>query len=203
MRYHVALLALIVLIVPMLVGCEITPQDKWPTITNWATTEDKKVVLTIDLTTLIPTLNLPPSGVDVIADVRTYHTNQYFTCIILTESWSRNKTVFVGGIPAGSVTNSWLGGPQFRKERVQGTYVCDSGKPPQGTTRLALGMCYPVPAGIQDWIGYHIEGGRPVLDYLGERYTYNLRYLLEDAEGRSDTFTFSFSIELELVIVGG
>ncbi len=196
-RYKIAYMVLLLVIVPLLGSCEVTPQDKWPVIVTYATPEGVICTLKIEETLGIPYIEYTLPELIVETDVRTYHSTQDFTVRIWQTDITRTMTMYEGGLPVGTVCLVMPTDIRYEEDHIKGEYI--SGDPPQGIVRLKLGLSdFPVPGSVTDWIDYEqLETGGLALESITYQYVYHYRYMLEDAEGRTDTFEFSITIDLK------
>lgn len=196
-RHKIAYMVLLLVIVPILGGCEITPDDKWPVIVTYATPDGVICTLKIEETLRIPYIEYTLPELIVETDVRTYHSTQDFTVKIWQTEISQTMTLYEKGLPVGTVCVVMPTDLRYEYDHVKGEYI--SGDPPQGIVRLKLCLGdFPVPGSVTDWVDYElVEEVGLVLESITYQYVYHYRYMLEDAEGRTDTFTFSITIDLK------
>lgn len=214
MKYQTLFIGLLILMIPFLMGCNdlVQPDDKYPVITNWNINPTSLYVTVVGppdyvLPHIIPVPN--PPRVDVTVDIRTYNANQQFTAKVVIERLTRE---LVYEDPASPTGTTWFeedypfdqfgmpvdnpiddphGDPTetFIWDGLIGTYVANSGAPPQGVVEIKF-FFEPsyFPVFLSDWIFTHPD--YPGLTVQVNRYKYNFKVILEDAGGRSDTFKF-------------
>jgi hypothetical protein len=193
-KHKILYITLLLLVLPSAWSCNVQPPDKWPTIVGTDVTADLDVHYTIDALGIV-TVNVPDPTITIKVDVRTYNMNQGFKITTIMQNASNEFVVIAPeGIysGAGSSTDfnqTWVG------ENMSGTYVQDSGEPPQGTTEITYTiMPDRLPTLYQDW--FATVNGSPM---QVTRYVFHFIVLIQDAGGRSDTFDF----ELQSKLVAG
>jgi hypothetical protein len=192
----IAGLALVLIVVPFLVSCEIRPEDKWPNITTYAVTANFDVKLEILKAIGAPRLTIPDREVDLSIDIVTYNANQKFTVKIFLYDVIQQVTYYEANLPTDTVYFALPITETHRIDQVTGSYL-GGGHPPQGKTQLNL-FYTPgfFPTELADWINYDVIGGMIQINWITDRYIYYYRVIVEDAEGRSDTFAYSVISEL-------
>jgi len=135
----------------------------------------------IDAKTGVPTITWPKSWfADMKVDVRTYNANQAFKATIILDSIWREGIY----LPTGDVIGGYLLPDDFTKpdiiDRMQGSYVADSGNPPQGISELSFSF---LPRFFPDSMVAWFDGSNLFLHYI-----LNFKVVIEDAGGRTDTF---------------
>jgi len=199
-KYQLIRFALVLLLIPLVMGCQITPEDKWPLITCWEVTADFDVTLTIEQTLGIPQLKIPDRTIALTIDVQSFNANQGFDITIFLERVDKQYTEFAGSLPGGSDTESLPITEIFHESPVFGTYL--SGRSPQGVTELKLTL-YPCffPLSVSDWIDYNTDpdtGAYLGLNSISDRFIYLFRVVVKDQGGRSDSFTFDVYSNLKI-----
>ena len=197
MKRLTAGLALVLILVPFLASCEIRPEDKWPNITDHEVTADFDVTLELLEQIGVPTLKIPNREVELTIDLVTYHMNQGFTVKIFLYEVAQVITYYEDNLPGDTTSGVLPVSEVHRRDNVIGSDI-GGGHPPQGTTQLSLKYtpCF-FPDALGDWISYSIsdQGGFQI-NWITDRYIYYYRVIVEDAEGRSDTFTYQIISEL-------
>lgn len=203
MRYPIAKFGLLVFLIPLLMSCNIEPEDKWPVITDWSADCD----LNVHVTAITPfgfEWNIPKERVDVKVKVRTYNANQGFKVTVILERLRREFTY--GGeegdedypfdmfqTPVDNPIDDPHGDPTevIVFDNLAGTYVPNSGKPPQGVTELSF-FFYPnwTPYFVRDWY-VPADPVAGTADFFVFSYVYRWKVIVEDSGGRSDWFTFT------------
>lgn len=197
MKRLTAGLALVLILIPFLASCEFRPEDKWPNITTHEVTANFDVTLEILEAIGAPRLTIPDRNVDLSIDIVTYHMNQEWTVKVFLYNVNQVVTFYESNLPSGTVHNSLPISETHRLDQVNGS-VIGGGHPPQGTTRLSLAYTPDFfPTALSDWIMYTItDEGKLQIEYIVDRYIYYYRVIVEDSEGRSDTFHYSIISEL-------
>lgn len=175
-RYTIARFAFVLILIPLLLGCELKPEDKWPVIAGEAVNADFTIKLTMSEDLGIMQFSVAKDHVDVTLDIRSYNANQgYDVKVILTD---------IVKCPGGSL--GMTGTARF--EDLIGTYI--DGKPPQGVSRIGFTFYPPwFPLSLADWFdGVNITNG----------YTYFFIVIIEDMDGRTDSWEFQVSCTLAL-----
>lgn len=195
MKRLTAGLALVLILIPFIASCEIRPEDKWPNITTHEVAANFDVTLEILEAIGAPRLTIPDRTVDLSIDIVTYHTNQKFTVKIFLYEVVQTVTFYESNLPTNTVCVSLPITEVHRADEVTGT-VLGGGHPPQGKTQLRLFYTPDFfPTALSDWISYSITD-KIQINWITDRYTYNYRVIVEDAEGRSDTFDYSIISQL-------
>jgi hypothetical protein len=187
----IGLLLILTTLLVGLLGCNIQAEDQWPVITTWGADANYAVSAKIDANTGIPIITWPASWfTNMTVDVRTYNANQAFKAtIILTSIESEGVTLATGDITGSTLLVGDFTEP-FVIDRMQGSYVADSGNPPQGITELKFGF---VPRFIPDSIGAWYDG-----THLTLRYILSFKIIIEDAGGRTDTINLAVDSNLKI-----
>jgi len=194
-----ALFLSVFILIPWLIGCEsvIEPQDKWPVITDWELEYAYDVTLKLDKKTYFPKELILPDDYNtyLTMNVRTYHTGQAFTYKLILERVIGDITELdlVNGAFYTSVEGLLIT-ETARIDHVLGTYVAGSGHPPQGVTELSV---FWEPGWFPTSLPYWYET-TPNGIILHNRYVWNYTGVLEDADGRSDTFSFNLIANLKV-----
>jgi len=192
-RYTILIVGLLLLLVPLLVGCELKPEDQWPVIAGWQVTANLDCAAKLDKKTNIVTLTLPAStAINLKIDVRTYNANQAFKVTVINQSLRRD---FMTGEPPEYFPFYWTqGDPTVPStlDWIHAGYVTGSGRPPQGLAEITLGYSPAFPTSLSDWW----LGGTTVVN----RYSWSFLVIVEDAGGRTDTFEFSEASNMKLTV---
>lgn len=201
MRYPIARVALVLLVImlPVMAGCQFTPEDKWPVVTYTNVAADFTVTLEIEKTYGIPRLTIPSPAVATTIGVRTYRMNQPWRVDFVLERVKQVLTVYNEfGLPQAQYEVALPVTEIHRFDSVLGTPQ-PGGHPPQGTTELGLNFSVDwFPLGLEDWIQYGIDPvtGAFKIYWITDRYIYYFRAVVEDMDGRTDTFHFEIYSEL-------
>ncbi len=195
--------ALILLVIPFLMafntGCndEWGPEDKWPKITHWEHNENFDVTLKILKPFGIPQLKLPNRTVNMKIQVRSFHADQEYTVRVFLEQVDWMYTAYSNNAPAGTTSVGLPVTGIYWDDAVVGTVI--SGKPPQGTAELEF-FFEPsyFPLAIDDWLSYTQDpvSGAMDIDWVTDRYIYHFICVIEDKDGRTDSFGFTVISEL-------
>lgn len=201
---------LLIVIMPILVSCNIQPEDKWPVITDWKCTGDLDVVFFTSDSIGIPQVSIANPRISVEVKVRTYNVNQDFTAKIVLERlrWeffeihpeTGDILSFEEDYPFDSMAMTFdnpiddpHGDPTeiIEIKGIKGTYVANSGQPPWGETRLSF-FFEPVwrPTLPIDWVGIDTK---TQLQYTTLRYVFLFKVIIQDAGGRTDSFKFQMT----------
>jgi len=191
---------LLLLVLPVLMalnmGCNnaFGPDDQWPVIVSWKHSENFDVTLKIIKPYGIPQLIVPNREIDLTFYVRSYHATQPFTVRVFLKGVEQEVTLYNDNLP---------GGPAIRNlpiteiavfDNYVGTYVAGSGNKPQGVAELKFGVIPDFfPVNVSDWVQIDTddETGAVSIAEITERYIYNFLVVVEDSEGRTDTFCFN------------
>ncbi len=197
-RYPIARLALILVLVPFLLSCEITPEDKWPEIVDTEINANLNVTLELLEGFGIPQIKVPNRQIEAKVTVRTYHGNQPWTVHVVLDGVRVDKTFYEGLIPTQTLQYAVPVTETFLWENYTGSYL-GGGHPPQGNVLLTLTFepdYFPVY--LSDWISFDIDPdtGGLTINWINDRYYYDFVVIIEDAEKRSDTFDFTLISEL-------
>ncbi len=201
MKYQLIGFALVILLIPLVMGCQITPEDKWPLITHWETTANFDVTLKLGEALGIPQLTIPDRTIGLTIDVQSFNANQGFDVTIFLERIDRGYTVYNQAMmPGDSFQQSLPITEIFHEGPVFGTYL--SGNSPQGVTELVMTV-YPdyFPLSISDWIDYETNpdtGALEGINSVTDRFIYLFRVVVKDQGGRSDSFTFDVYSNLKI-----
>jgi hypothetical protein len=178
-------------------GCQIEPEDKWPVVVGYETPAGITVTLkTVEVIGAV--IEVPDFTFEVTSQVRTYNANQDFTITLFLTDVAEIYTPYVGGLPMASQAVSHPSDLQCTSDHVHGTYL--SGTAPQGIVELVTSPeAIPVPGSVADWVHYYKnEENKVVLLSITQQYAYHFRYIVEDAEGRSDSFTFTWTVDIKI-----
>jgi len=179
-------------------GCQITPEDKWPVIVGKTTPNN--ITVTMELGGILGIIvNIPDFTFEIKTNVRTYHANQDFTVRIWLMEVVEYYTPYLDNLPLGTQCRSQPSDWSYAWSPVEGRYI--SGTPPQGIVELAVKPDWvPVPGSVADWVEYERDPDTNALTLksVTQKYVYHFRVLVEDAAGRSDSFTFEWTATLKL-----
>ena len=202
-----AKIALVLLVLPLIMlvntGCndEWFPEDQWPLITHWEHSENLTVNVDLIKPYGIPQLKIPNRQIDMIIDVRSFHAEQPYNVWIFLQHVEQDITFYSNNLPAYSTKNLLGITETHYEERIYPSYVIDSGTPPQGIGQMELFFTPEYfPLTLSEWIGFSInpDTGATLIDYVVDRYVYEFRVVVEDQDGRSDTFEFDVISELKI-----
>ncbi len=191
MKYTIARYSLFLLLIPLLLfGCDrIGPEDKWPVVANVTVNANPNVTLEFIEGIGAPRLTVGNRNVEVQLDVRSFNAGQEWKVTTFLERVDRYWTTYDDNLPEASFSQKIAILESFYTDHIVGSY--QGGLPPQGTVRLTVHLALGwFPECIDDWISYSIIEDKFVIHWLTDRYVYYFRTVVEDLEGRSDTFTF-------------
>jgi len=180
------------MIIPVLFfGCNrIGPEDKWPVVSNVTINANLNVTLEFIDVIGAPRITVPNRTVGVQLDVRSFNAGQEWKVTTFLESVDRYWTTYEDNLPQISHHENIDILGSYYSDHIVGSY--QGGLPPQGTARLTVQLYLDwFPEATSDWIAYTIDGeGNFQMQWLTDRYVYHFRSVVEDLEGRSDTFDF-------------
>ena len=185
-KYKIAGFVLILIIVPLLMGCELTPEDKWPVLVDEIVDADFTVSVTEIEDLGLLQFKVVKERVDLTLDIRTFNANQGFKVEIILQDIQQNFTDYTN--PTAPVSYSALMGfiETFKRVSVTGEYI--DGSPPQGVTELTLYFTPSwFPVTFTDWINGAI---------ITDSYIYYFLVIIEDMDGRTDSFEFQLTSRL-------
>jgi len=202
MKYGLVLLVLPVMMA-MTVGCnnEMWPDDKWPQVVTWEHTENFDVTVELIKPFGVPQLTVPDRRVDVTCQVRSYHALQAYTIRVFLTGICESVTSYNNNLPVGSQKFELDIAETGVRDNVIGTYIAGSGNLPQGVAEIAF-FFEPVyfPLDVTDWIrlGVDPDTGALFLESTSDRFIYHYRIVIEDQDGRTDTFEFDVVSQLKV-----
>jgi hypothetical protein len=179
MKYPIARYGLLILLIPFLISCQMKPEDKWPVITSHTVTAD--FTITAKNVSGIFQFTVKDRSADLKFQIRTYNANQGWKTKVILEGVDRYIGGSVVSLPITEL--SALDG-------LTGTYVTNSGHPPQGVVELSLTF-EPnyFPLTLDEWFNGTT---------LTNQYIYHYRLIVEDMGGRTDTITFNIVSTLSI-----
>lgn len=194
MRMKIVLAGLIMVMVPLFMGCQISPSDKWPAILTWENVYNFDTTVTLNALGL-PSFTVIDSSVETTVTVRTYHINQDFSVRIVVDRIVAEALAFsVEELePLGSVLlldddpGFWLLDP------AEGIYIPGSGAPPQGNVNLVINWEVPKAADSKFFQTLIPEISSEPIYLLVTREDFFYRCIVEDAGGRTDSYNFQLT----------
>ena len=205
MRYQTLFIGLLILLTSFLFSCSndpLQPEDRYPVVTNWAVIPTN-LDINVDTTPLGYLLTIPDRSLKVTVNIRTYNANQQFTAHVILERMTRDFEIIdmvTGaveegaedypfdkfGTPTDEPINDPHGDPteQIDWDGLIGTYVANSGTPPQGVVEIKF---FFIPKYLPMWSSdWYVTSG--TLVKVTSHYEYNFKVIMEDMGGRTDSF---------------
>ncbi|MCX6646499.1 MAG: hypothetical protein NTY09_09100 [bacterium] len=189
MKYQIAIFALLIILIPLLTGCELKPEDHWPVLTAETVSADFTINVTLIEELGIIQFQVANDHADLDLDIRSYNANQGWDVKVILQSIDKYSTNWAIPTSPTSYGESLPMDPSTtRFENIIGEYI--DGKPPQGTSRIKFSV-YPgwFPTTFEDWV----QGST-----ITDSYVYNYMVIIEDMDGRTDSWEFSISSTLAM-----
>lgn len=194
-RFRFAILGLIILLIPFVVGCEVGPEDKWPVVVGWTIESNLDVAAEQSEDFGIISLKLGSDTVKTTIQVRTYNVNQDFKFTFLLERLSSSTTEYAGGFPTDTIIADKTFSEFYTIEHQKGTFK--SGKQPQGIVEFALSFKPQFNfESIGNWLNTVDDPELGTIFYVTDYYDFRYRVIVEDADGRTASFYFDVTSKL-------
>ena len=189
---YVLLLLVLPVLMALNLGCNnaFGPDDKWPVIVGWDHSEKFDVTLKIIKPYGIPQLEVPNRQIDLGVQVRSYHATQPYTIRVFLKGVEEDVTLYADNLPAANTVRNWPITEVATFDDYVGTYVANSGNKPQGVGQLTFSVVPDFfPTAVSDWVRVDMQTGT-ILE-VSDRYIYNFLVVIEDSDGRTDSFCFN------------
>lgn len=189
MKYQIAIFALLIILLPLVTGCELKPEDQWPVIAGQTLSANFTINVSQSAELGIIQFKVARDFFDLSLDIRSFNANQGFDVKLILQSIDWYFTDYSNpNLPMSYGATLPMEPGTTRFENLFGEYI--GGTPPQGTTRIKFTV-FPgwFPTTFADWVS-----GTAIID----KYVYNYIVIIEDMDGRTDSWEFFITSTLAL-----